>query len=243
MLKNILKLRKQLLQLEAISTDKGELIAESEIAVGVEVFVEGEDGEYVPASDGEYAVEDGRVIVVADGKISEIRDKEEEKPADEEEQPAEPEEPVEMSAKDKFNAKKEQFEASYQDIERNIYNALYDAGDEYAYLIENSSDYAVVSIWNDEDMSEHLYRYDISIAEDGSVTLGEKVEVRVEYVPVNEQPAEDTISEEIAEKDAKIAKLEAQLAEKENELKMSSEEPAKEKVKKEAKTGALRYFE
>ena len=242
MLEKVIKLWKQILKLAEITTDKAVLIVDGEITEGAEVFVE-QEGEYVPASDGEYIAED-KIIVVAEGKISEIRDKEEEKPAEEEEKPEEeqPEEPVEMSAKDKFNAKKEQFEASYQDIERNIYNALYDAGDEYAYLIENSSDYAVVSIWNDEDMSEHLYRYNISIAEDGSVTLGEKVEVRVEYVPVNEQPAEDTISEEIAEKDAKIAELEAQLAEKENELKMSSEEPAKEKIKKEAKTGALRYF-
>ena len=237
MLKNILKLRKQLLQLEAISTDKGEIVIDGELEIGKDVFTEDENGEYQQAADGEYIAED-KIIVVAEGKISEIRDKEEEKPEEEQ-----PEESVEMSAKDKFNAKKEQFEASYQDIERNIYNALYDAGDEYAYLIENSSDYAVVSIWNDEDMSEHLYRYDISIAEDGSVTLGEKVEVRVEYVPVNEQPAEDTISEEIAEKDAKIAELEAQLAEKQAQLEMSSEEPAKDKIKKEVKTGALKYFE
>lgn len=42
--------------------------------------------------------------------------------------------------------------------------------------------------------------------------------------------------------EARVAELEAQLAEKQAQLEMSSEEPAKEKVKKESKTGALRYF-
>lgn len=50
----------------------------------------------------------------------------------------------------------------------------------------------------------------------------------------------------LAEKDARIAELEAEVSSKDEELKaltMSSELPAKEKVKKEAKKGALKYFD
>ena len=57
MLKNVIKLWKQMLQLAEIETDKAKLIVESELAEGVEVFVE-QDGEYVPAEDGEYEAED-----------------------------------------------------------------------------------------------------------------------------------------------------------------------------------------
>ena len=89
---NLLQLRKQLLQLAEISTDKGTLIIEGELAEGVEVFVESEEG-FAPAADGEYIYED-MLIVVADGKISELRKKSgEDEPAEEtpkaEEQPEE----------------------------------------------------------------------------------------------------------------------------------------------------------
>ena len=52
----------------------------------------------------------------------------------------------------------------------------------------------------------------------------------------------DELNAIIAERDAKIAELEALLAEKQAQLEMSAEEPAKEKVKKEEKSGALRFF-
>ena len=50
---NLLKLRKSLLQLAEVETDKGVLVIESELAEGVEVFVEDENGEWIPAEDGE----------------------------------------------------------------------------------------------------------------------------------------------------------------------------------------------
>lgn len=241
MLKNVIKLWKQMLQLAEIETDKATLIVESEVAEGVEVFVE-QDGEYVPAEDGEYEAED-KIIVVADGKVAEIRVKEEEQES--EEQPAEEE--VSLS-KQKYNAVKAQFEASYQEVERNIYSALADAGS-YGYLIENGDDYAIVSEWGEDDR-EHLYRYEISIDENGYVTLGAKKEVRVEYVDVEEaqeEPAEEPTETEAEvemadEKDEKIAELESKVAEMEAQLKMSADEPAKDKVKKEVKSGALKYF-
>lgn len=247
---NVVKLWKQMLQLAEIETDKAKLIVESEVAEGVEVFVE-QDGEYVPAEDGEYETED-KIIVVAEGKIAEIRDKEVEET---EQEPEEAEQEVEVNlAKQKYDAVKAQFEASYQEVEANIYSALADSGS-YGYLIENGDDYAIVSEWG-ADEREHLYRYEISIGEDGFVTLGTKKEVRIEYVDVEAEPEVETevdvemsIDPEKDEKDAKIAELETKVAElesavaeKQAQLEMSADEPAKDKVKKEVKSGALKYF-
>lgn len=87
---NRIALAKLLLKLAAVSTDKGELTYEGDLAVGTEVYVQNGD-EIAPAEDGEYVAEDGQTLVIADGKIAEI--KEAEQPA-EEEAPAETEEPV-----------------------------------------------------------------------------------------------------------------------------------------------------
>lgn len=86
------KLAKMVLNLAEIKTNKGELISETVIEVGSEVFIEDTNDELVPAPDGEYVTQDEVTIVVADGKVVEIREKEqEEQPT--EEQPVE--EPVE----------------------------------------------------------------------------------------------------------------------------------------------------
>ena len=58
-------------QMETITTDKGELSYNGELAVGTEVFVVDENGESIPAEDGDYKV-DGKTIKVVDGKVSEI---------------------------------------------------------------------------------------------------------------------------------------------------------------------------
>ena len=96
------KLAKMILSLSEIKTNKGELISETVIEVGSEVFVEDANDMLVPAPDGEYVTQDEVTIVVADGKVVEIREKEvEEAPVEEqpmEEQPVEEplaEEPVE----------------------------------------------------------------------------------------------------------------------------------------------------
>ena len=94
------KLAKMVLNLAQIKTNKGELISETVIEVGSEVFIEDVNDMLVPAPDGEYVTQDEVTIVVADGKVVEIREKEAEK-APVEEQPEQPveeplaEEPVE----------------------------------------------------------------------------------------------------------------------------------------------------
>ena len=97
---NRIKLMKQLLKFGSVATDKGELYYEGEVGKDLEVFVEGEDGEMVPAEDGEYVV-DKQVWVIVEGKVSEIKEvepEEEPKPAvveqEEEPKPVEPTEEV-----------------------------------------------------------------------------------------------------------------------------------------------------
>ena len=106
------KLAKMVLNLAQIKTNKGELISETVIEVGSEVFIEDANDMLVPAPDGEYVTQDEVTIVVADGKVVEIREKEtEEAPA--EEQPKQPveeplaEEPVEEQPADEAPAEDE----------------------------------------------------------------------------------------------------------------------------------------
>ena len=87
------KIKALLMQYAAVSTDKGNLIYNTDmLEVGSEVFVEDENGENVPATDGDYVLEDGRTVVVIEGKVTEIKEKEE-APAE----PAAPAEPEQMA--------------------------------------------------------------------------------------------------------------------------------------------------
>ena len=88
----LLKLARMVMNLSEVKTNKGELISETVIEVGSEVFIEDANDMLVPAPDGEYVTQDEVTIVVADGRIVEIREKEVKEPV--EEQPME-EQPVE----------------------------------------------------------------------------------------------------------------------------------------------------
>lgn len=70
-LTKLFKLSKMLVKLSETKTDKGVLIADDELAVGVEVFIDTEGG-LTPAEDGEYLTEDSK-IVVKDGKVEDIQ--------------------------------------------------------------------------------------------------------------------------------------------------------------------------
>ena len=80
------KLAKMILNLAQIKTNKGELISETVIEVGSEVFIEDVNDMLVAAPDGEYVTQDEVTIVVADGRIAEIREKEQEEQPTEEQQ-------------------------------------------------------------------------------------------------------------------------------------------------------------
>ena len=70
-LTKLFKLSKMLVKLSETKTDKGVLIADDKLVVGVEVFIDTE-GELTPAEDGEYLTEDSK-IVVKDGKVEDIQ--------------------------------------------------------------------------------------------------------------------------------------------------------------------------
>lgn len=62
----------------AVKTDKAILVHDAEeLEVGIDVFVEDEEGNRTPAPDGEYVTEGRTKIVVADGKVKEITEIEE----------------------------------------------------------------------------------------------------------------------------------------------------------------------
>ena len=135
--KNFIKLARLIAKFAEVTTDKGTLIYDDELAVGIEVT--DENGE-VPA-DGEYTAEDGRIIVVAEGKVTELREPEPEETVDdaveevveaeeevpaEEVTPAEPEaEPIqEPDEKDiliaELQAKVAEYETTISELENKI---------------------------------------------------------------------------------------------------------------------------
>ena len=73
-LSKLFALKKQLLKLESITTDKGTLVADDDIEVGVAVFMDGENG-LMPAEDGDY-VYDTKTITVAGGIVTAITENE-----------------------------------------------------------------------------------------------------------------------------------------------------------------------
>lgn len=88
-------LKKLLVEMAKVSTDKGLLSYESEKElpeVGENIYLVDQEGNEEVAADGEYRTDEKMVIVVKDGKVEEIR-AEEEKPA---------EEPIEMPVDEKL---------------------------------------------------------------------------------------------------------------------------------------------
>ena len=78
-------LKKLLVEMAKVSTDKGLLSYESEKElpeVGENIYLVDQEGNEEVAADGEYRTDEKMVIVVKDGKVEEIR-AEEEKPAEE----------------------------------------------------------------------------------------------------------------------------------------------------------------
>ena len=102
----LLKLARMVMNLSEVKTNKGELISETVIEVGSEVFIEDANDMLVPAPDGEYVTQDEVTLVVADGKVVEIREKEVKEQPTEEQPVKEPveeplaEEPVEEQPTD-----------------------------------------------------------------------------------------------------------------------------------------------
>ena len=88
----LLKLARLVLKFATTMVGDVEWIHDGELAVGVEVYTEDENGELIPVADGEYETENMK-IVVKDGKVEEITEITQEPEPEPEPQPmaAEPE--------------------------------------------------------------------------------------------------------------------------------------------------------
>ena len=119
----LLKLARMVMHLSEVKTNKGELISETVIEVGSEVFIEDSNDMLVAAPDGEYVTQDEVTLVVADGKVVEIREKEtEEAPVEEPlvEEPVE-EAPVEEAPiEDKRDKRIAELEAQIDELNQVI---------------------------------------------------------------------------------------------------------------------------
>lgn len=192
-----LALQKLLVEYTALTTDKGILyFEEGDIKPDIQVYLEDENGDKQVAEPGVYETET-QTITVANGRITEIIEKTNDEEMTDEK----------TKKKEAFNSKKLNFEATYQEVQRNIYNEL-DKAHIYGYIVENTNEYVIVSVWDENEYTDKLYKYAISISEDGKVTLGEGYEVVISYVAKMEEqtpaptPVEDTTDPQPVEEPA-----------------------------------------
>ena len=181
-----LALQKLLVEYTALTTDKGILYFEEDnIKTDIQVYLEDENGDKQVAESGVYETETQTITVEA-GRIKEIIEKTTDEEMTDEK----------TKKKEAFEAQKMNFEATYQEIQRNIYNAL-DKAHIYGYIVENTNTYAVVSVWSEDEGTDKLFKYNITVDEDGKVTLGDGFEVKIEYTPKFEEqtPAQAPIEE------------------------------------------------
>lgn len=90
-----LQLAKMMQLYNEVKTEDGKVLSvEGEFAVGEEVFVSNDNGEFEPAADGTYTTTEGTIITVVGGKIESIEAKaaesDPEPPAQQEEEDTEP---------------------------------------------------------------------------------------------------------------------------------------------------------
>lgn len=234
----IIKLMKMLAKFAEVVTDKATLIYDGELVAGVEVSVENEAGEIVPAEDGEYKTET-QVITVEGGKVTKIEDIEVEEEPTEEPTTEEPtvEEPIEMS---KLEIKQQQFSQSYEDIERKLAELIGNC-----WIVEAGDGWCVAGKYDEEDWSEHYYRYSYTL-EGEEVVLGDFVEVFPRFVTEEEiAKIEKDNTEELNAKNEEIVNLQSQVKELEEKLNQPIEEGVKMSAtvkEKSVENGALKYF-
>lgn len=137
MMVNRIKLMKHFLKFGTMASDKGELYYEGDVEKGLEVFVEDEKGEMIPAPDGEYTVEK-QIFVIAEGKIAEIKEVAE--------APAEPEvveaaeEPVVDEKVAELEAKLAEKEAKVKELEAKVAELEAKLGEKEAEVVKLSAE-------------------------------------------------------------------------------------------------------
>lgn len=123
----LLKLARIVLKFATTMVGEVEWVHEGELAVGVEVYTEDENGELVPVADGEYETENMK-IVVKDGKIEEMTEITQEPEPEPEPEPqpepepmaAEPQEPTTEPQPDDKDAKINELTAKIAELQAKI---------------------------------------------------------------------------------------------------------------------------
>ena len=179
-----LALQRLLVEYTALTTDKGILYFEEDnIKTDIQVYLEDENGDKQVAESGVYETETQTITVEA-GRVKEIIEKTTDEEMTDEK----------TKKKEAFEAQKMNFEATYQEVQRNIYNAL-DKAHIYCYIVENTNEYVIVSVWDEAEGTDKLFKYNITVDEDGKVTLGDGFEVKIEYVAKMEEQTPAPVDE------------------------------------------------
>ena len=195
-------------EMASVSTDKGELHwdGDADLKEGDAVFTIGEDGEKTPAEDGEYKTEDGKTIVVKEGVVAQIKDAEAEVAPTEEE--------MKMHKQTFFSKVKEAFADTYEEKVQKIYEAIVAKGyTDYGYIASASDEEVVYKFWDGTNNAETAIQFPITWDAEGNPIIGEGVEVKEAFVPVDEPaPAENPADEEVETLRKENAELKAQIA-------------------------------
>lgn len=193
-----------------VSTDRGTLVFDGdELEIGLAVKLLDAEGNEIEAEDGDYQTDDKRIIVIKDGKVEEIKDVEEE-PENSEETPAPAEEEL-SKKKQAFVAMAEATNETYDEKYRKIYSAIYEKGYQYAYVVEASDDYAIISSWGEDEL-EHYFKFDLTWDNEGNVSVSDPVEVKKTYIPIDEEPEEKPEEESSTEPETEDKPEEEQMA-------------------------------
>lgn len=192
--------------LASVETDGGNLSYEGELEVGTEVFVTDDEGNQTPAPDGDYKTTDGKTIKVADGKVTEIV---EDSAEDEGDNP-----PTDVNARKLsiFSRIAAAFAETYSEKTTKIMEAVYPLYSAVCcYIYEASDEHVIVAYYGESTNYENKYvRHDITWDEAGNPIVGEGVEVKRTFVPVDEpNPTEqvETLSKENAELKKQVQEL------------------------------------
>lgn len=237
-----LQLAKMMQLYNEVKTEDGKVLSvEGEFAVGEEVFVSNDEGEFEPATDGTYTTTENTIITVVGGKIESIS-------AKEPEPEPEPEPKNDLKAKEKFEAIKSAFEMTYDEKIQKIISAIVAIGfGENGYLVSASDEKAVWCVYN--ETGEHYTQFDITWNGE-EVMASNPTEVVAAFVPKdNPEPLPDpepnpeveTLKAENETLKSENETLKVKVAEYEKLRKQSAEPPIEHQQPKEEK-GANKYI-
>lgn len=188
-------LQSVLAQFAKLSTDKGLLTtADDEIVVGSVMMIVDEEGNESKPEDGEYKSDEGMVYVIADGKVTEIKEAAEEAPQESEESAEE--KPQNFSLMHRMAVAFESFLEKEDKIRAGLVAKGIDG-----WLVDAGDDFVVVGVWQEDAMQDKFWKYSVSWDEEGNAVIGDGIEVKSEFVPVesNVEPEPEVEAEKTEE--------------------------------------------